>query len=306
MIVGTRGSKLAVEQTKQVIKQLIKYNPNLDIEMKIISTKGDEDEVTPLNQMESNGIFTSALEEALLSGAIDIAVHSTKDVPSKISNELELLPVGIREDARDVLILKSCYKRIEDLPRYATIGTGSMRRAFQLQAMYKDWKIVPIRGNLNTRLKKLEKEPFDAIVLAAAGLKRLGLEHLISHCFSLDKLIPAPCQGILGVEVCKKNTQLMQMITTLIDPITHMQFRAERALMKEIGGSCQVPLGAYCVIERGHLRLKGLLGDEDYLVISEISGPIGSEEEMGIELAQMLKRRLMILKKVKISITTNK
>lgn len=304
MIVGTRGSQLAIEQTKQVIKQLIKYNPNLDIEMKIIATKGDEDEVTPLNQIGSNGIFTSALEEALLSGKIDLVVHSTKDIPSQIPAELEVLPVGIREDARDVLILKSCYKRLEELPRAARIGTSSIRRAFQLQAMHRDWQIMPLRGNIHTRLKKLEEEPLDAIVLAAAGLKRLQLDHLIGYCFSLDKLIPAPCQGILSVEVCKKNTELIQMINALIDPITHIQFRAERALMKGINGTCQMPLGAYCVIERGHLRLKGLLGDEDYLVISEISGPIGSEEEMGMELAQMLKRRLMVLKKVKISLTT--
>lgn len=301
MIIGTRGSRLALAQTNQVIEQLRKLNPRLTIETKIISTKGDADETTPLQEM-GNGIFTTALEQALLTGEIDMAVHSTKDMPSKMPEALELIPIGIREDARDVIILKSCYGHIDELPRYARIGTGSERRMFQLQTMHPEWQMRQLRGNIDTRLKKLEEEELDAIVVAAAGIKRLGLENLIEYCYPINKLLPAPCQGIISVEIRKEDKKLKQLLAQLIDPLTEMQFKAERALARHIGSDCHTPIGAYCTFERGHLRLRGLLGDKDYLVLCEICGPVNSEEEIGKELAQMLKRRLMVLRKVKISV----
>ena len=296
IIVGTRGSKLAVTQTKWVIEKLKKHYPLVEFEVKIIKTKGDIDQETHLDKIGDKGIFTSAIEEELLDQKIDIAVHSMKDMPSTLPEGLCFAAIPLREDARDALILKKQYQSIEDLPKGAKIGTSSKLRGCQIQVYREDLQIVPIRGNIDTRIKKLYEDDFDGIILAVAGLKRLGLEEHISYCFPIDKMIPSPCQGILAIEVQMENHLLLEMIQSIEDPISTVQYQAERAFMKTINGGCQIPMGAYCMVEGTHLRLKGLLGDEEgkHLIVKEVCGPIGSEVQMGVELAQILKKELKV------------
>lgn len=294
IVVGTRGSKLAKTQTQWVMDKLQHNYPFIHFEMKIIKTQGDIDQETRLDKIGDKGIFTSAIESQLLNDEIDIAVHSMKDMPSELPEGLCFAGVPVREDARDVLVLKEGYLSIEDLPKGARIGTGSKRRAYQLQSYREDLQIVPIRGNIDTRIRKIEDENLDGVVLAAAGLKRLGLEEKIGYCFPVDQLVPAPCQGILAIEVKKENKVLLDMLKKIEDPISSIQAKVERAFMKGIGGGCHIPMGAYCKVDGSHIKLKGLLGDEDgqHIVVKEMCGPIGTEELVGLELASALKDQL--------------
>ena len=294
IIVGTRGSKLATTQTMWVIKRLEKNYPLVKFEMKIIKTKGDIDQETRLDKIGDKGIFTSALEEALINDEIDMAVHSMKDMPASLPEELCLAAVPLREDARDALILKEGYGSLADLPKGAKIGTGSKRRGYQLLACREDLCIKPIRGNIDTRINKLKSGEYDGIILAAAGLKRLGLEKKITYCFSVDEIVPAPCQGMLAIEVKASNKLLLDIIKGIEDPITTIQYQAERTFMKEINGGCHIPMGAYCSVEGAHIRVKGLLGDEEgkHLVVKEMCGPIGTQEQVSKELANVLTNKL--------------
>ncbi len=294
IIVGTRGSKLATTQTMWVIEKLQKEYPLVTFEMKIIKTKGDIDQETRLDKIGDKGIFTSALEEALINNEIDMAVHSMKDMPTLLPQGLCLAPVPLREDARDALILKEGYQSIEDLPSGARIGTGSKRRAYQLLAYREDLCIEPIRGNIDTRLNKVKSGELDGIILAVAGLKRLGLEKEITYCFSIDEMIPAPCQGMLAIEVKSDNKLLLDIVSSIEDPIANIQYQAERTFMKEIDGGCHIPMGAYCLVEGTHVKVKGLLGDEEgkNLVIREMCGPLGTQEEVSKELSKALANKL--------------
>lgn len=294
IIVGTRGSKLATTQTMWVIEKLQKNYPLVTFEMKIIKTKGDIDQETRLDKIGDKGIFTSALEEALINNKIDIAVHSMKDMPASLPEGLCLASIPLREDARDALILKEGYQSIADLPKGAKIGTGSKRRAYQLLACREDLCIQPIRGNIDTRLNKVKSGELDGIILAVAGLKRLGLEKEITYCFSIDEMVPSPCQGMLAIEVKADNKLLLDIVSSIEDPITTIQYQAERTFMKEIGGGCHMPMGAYCLVEGPHIKVKGLLGDEEgkHLVVKEMCGPIGTQEEVSKELSRVLANKL--------------
>lgn len=291
IIVGTRGSKLATTQTMWVIKKLKNNYPSVEFEMKTIETKGDIDQEICL---EDKGIFISAIEDELLEEKIDMAVYSVKDMPRSLAGGLCLAAIPQREDARDALLLKKGYSSIEDLPKGAKIGTESIRRGCQIQVYREDLQIVSIRESIETRIRKLNEGDFDGIILAAAGLKRLELEEHITYCFPIDQMIPSPCQGILAIEVKEDNHLLLEMIQTIEDPISTIQYQAERAFMKAINGGCQIPMGAYCMVEGAHLRVKGLLGDVagKRLVVKELNGPIGSQEQLGIELANVLKKKL--------------
>ena len=294
IIVGTRGSKLATTQTMWVIEKLQKNYPLVTFEMKIIKTKGDIDQETRLDKTGDKGIFTSALEEALMNNKIDIAVHSMKDMPASLPEGLCLAPVPLREDARDALVLKEGYHSIADLPSGAKIGTGSKRRAYQLLAYREDLCTLPIRGNIDTRLNKVKSGELDGIILAAAGLKRLGLEKEITYCFSIDEMVPAPCQGMLAIEVKEDNKLLLDIASSIEDPITTIQYQAERTFMKEINGGCHIPMGAYCLVEGTHIKVIGLLGDEagKHLVVKEMCGPIGTQEYVSKELSRVLVNKL--------------
>lgn len=300
IVVGTRGSKLALTQTNWIVEKLKQNYPFIHFEIKVIKTKGDVDQETRLDKIGDKGIFTSAIENQLLNDEIDLAVHSMKDMPSDLPEGLCFATVPVREDARDALILDKGYTSLEDLPKGAKIGTGSKRRAYQLQTYRPDLEILPIRGNIDTRLRKLHEENLDGIVLAAAGLKRLGLEECISYCFPIQMMVPSPCQGILALEVKADNKVILDILKSIEDPISSIQAKAERAFMKEINGGCHIPMGAYCEVEGTHVRVTGLLGDEDgeHLVVKEMSGPVGVEEVVGIELAKALKEQLNKLMKL--------
>ncbi|WP_410495996.1 hydroxymethylbilane synthase [Cellulosilyticum sp. ST5] len=292
VVIGTRGSRLALTQTKWVIDELEKHYPELACEMKIIKTKGDLIQDKPLDKIGDKGIFTKEIEAELLKGNIDMAVHSMKDMPSELPLGLRFTRTLKREDARDVLILKEGYASIEDLPIGATIATGSKRRKYQLLAYRSDLNIVPIRGNVDTRLCKLEEEKLDGIVLAAAGLHRLGLADKITCYLPMEIMLPAPAQGALAIEIRQEDTKAYDLVKVLEDPVSSIQVEAERAFMDAINGGCHMPIGAYCEVIGTKLRMRGLLGDElgKKLVIKELCAPIGSEKQLGEELASVLRK----------------
>ncbi|ADZ85339.1 hydroxymethylbilane synthase [Cellulosilyticum lentocellum] len=292
VVIGTRGSRLALTQTKWVIDELEKHYPELACEMKIIKTKGDLIQDKPLDKIGDKGIFTKEIEAELLKGNIDMAVHSMKDMPSELPLGLRFTRTLKREDARDVLILKEGYASIEDLPIGATIATGSKRRKYQLLAYRSDLNIVPIRGNVDTRLCKLEEEKLEGIVLAAAGLHRLGLADKITCYLPMEIMLPAPAQGALAIEIRQEDTKAYDLVKVLEDPVSSIQVEAERAFMDAINGGCHMPIGAYCEVIGTKLRMRGLLGDElgKKLVIKELCAPIGSEKQLGEELASVLRK----------------
>ena len=201
LVVGTRGSNLALVQTNWVVDQLKKENPGVEFEIKIIKTKGDLIKDLPLDKIGDKGLFVKEIEKSLLDGEIDMAVHSMKDMPSYLPEGLKFAHSPKREDPRDALIFKEGYKSLDDLPQGARIGTGSKRRKYQLLKHRPDLEIVPIRGNIETRIKKIETEKLDGVVLAASGLRRAGLDDKIDYYIPTDIMLPAPAQGILALEI---------------------------------------------------------------------------------------------------------
>jgi len=259
--IGTRGSKLAFIQTEYVKKCLEAAFPQYEYEIVIIKTKGDIIQNRPLSQIGDRGVFVKEIEEQLLSDTIQLAVHSMKDMPECPAEGLVFSKLWKREDARDVLILREKHS-LEELPENAVIGTGSARRARQLKRLRSDIRITDIRGNVDTRLCKMEKQKLDGIVLAAAGLKRLGIEEKITCYLSPDEMVPAPAQGILALEIKKDNIRLKEMLDSLSDFDTNLTGNMERAFLKEIGGGCHAPVGVFCEFVNGQLELRAVYGRE--------------------------------------------
>ena len=288
LVVGTRGSNLALVQTNWVVEQLKKNNPNIEFEIKIIKTKGDLIKDLPLDKIGDKGLFVKEIEKSLLDKEIDMAVHSMKDMPSSLPEGLKFASIPKREDPRDVLVLKEGYNDINDLPKGAKIGTGSKRRTYQLLKYRPDLEIVPIRGNIDTRIRKIEDENLDGIVLAAAGLNRAGLNHHISYHLPVDIMIPAPAQGALALEIREDDSNMEKIISHIKDEMTEIQVAAERGFLRGVNGSCHIPMGAYCEIKDNKLNLSGLYGDEEgnKLVIKSITGAIEEAEKIGFELAK--------------------
>ena len=288
LVVGTRGSNLALVQTNWVVDQLKKENPGVEFEVKIIKTKGDLIKDLPLDKIGDKGLFVKEIEKSLLDGEIDMAVHSMKDMPSYLPEGLKFAHSPKREDPRDVLVLKEGYNDINDLPKGAKIGTGSKRRTYQLLKYRPDLEIVPIRGNIDTRIRKIEDENLDGIVLAAAGLNRAGLNHHISYHLPVDIMIPAPAQGALALEIREDDSNMEKIISHIKDEMTEIQVAAERGFLRGVNGSCHIPMGAYCEIKDNKLNLSGLYGDEEgnKLVIKSITGAIEEAEKIGFELAK--------------------
>lgn len=259
--IGTRGSKLALAQAEMVRKCLQEAYPEDTFELCVIKTKGDQLKDVPLGKIGDKGIFVTEIEQQILKDQVQLGVHSMKDMPSRPAEGLIFARAWKREDARDVLILRTA-QSLDALPEGAVIGTGSKRRAFQLLAMRKDLQIVDIRGNVDTRLKKMQEQKLDGIVLAAAGLKRLGMERMITQYLEPDEMIPAPAQGILALELKSSNEKLLAMLNGLADEETEKEAIAERGFLREMGGGCHVPIGAYCERDReGNLNLHGIYGD---------------------------------------------
>ena len=290
IIVGTRGSKLALAQTNWVVEELKKINQDIEFEIKIINTKGDLMLDLPIHKIGDKGIFTKEIEQQLLDKRIDLAVHSMKDMPSTLPPGLKFASVPKREDPRDVLILKECYKSIDELPKGARIGTGSKRRKYQLLDYRPDLEIVPIRGNIHTRIRKIEEENLDGIILAAAGLIRSGLEDYITCYMPIDIMLPAPAQGVLALEIRSDDLELENIIYHIKDEDSEIQVLAERGFLAGVDGSCNIPIGAYCTIKEEKLILSGLYGDEDgkKIIKKSIEGNIQDAKQLGYELADMI------------------
>ncbi len=265
--IGTRGSKLALAQTNYVIEKLQEKFPEHEYSAVVIKTTGDLDQNRPLDAIGSKGIFVDEIEKALLSGEIQMAVHSMKDMPSGVAKGLVFSKAWKREDPRDVLVLKGVAS-LKELKQGANIATGSKRRSYQLLKLRPDLNICPIRGNIDTRLRRLQEglpdgTQLDGIVIAAAGLKRLGLTDRISEYLLPDDMIPAPAQGTLAIELAAKNAELLEMVNSLSDKETDEAVYLERSFLKEIGGDCHLPVGAYADRSDEGWSLYALFGNED-------------------------------------------
>ncbi len=282
--VGTRGSKLALAQTGFVISELKRHFPEHEINAVVIKTTGDQNLNSPLDRIGSKGVFVAEIEEALLDGRIQLAVHSMKDMPSSPLEGLCFAKSWKREDPRDALLLRE-HKSLADLPLGAVIATGSKRRSYQLLKIRPDLRIVNIRGNIDTRIRRLQEglpdgTKADGIILAAAGLKRLHLEENVTEYFDVNDMIPAPAQGVLAIEMAASNTMMREMVDSLADEKAENITRLERGFLSEIGGDCHLPIGAYASYENGEYRLLALYGNEDGTVLAktEVTGKYPDRE----------------------------
>ena len=295
IIVGTRGSNLAVTQTNHVIDMLKEKNPDVEFEVKTIKTKGDILKDVPLDKIGGKEVFIKEIEKELLEGDIDLAIHSMKDVPSVLPKGLKLSFIPKREDHRDVLVLRKGLNKLEDLKAGSKIGTGSKRRKYQMLELREDIEVVGIRGNVQTRIEKIETENLDGVILAAAGINRLGLE-LENTVIPLenDELLSSPCQGILALEIRENDEKIEEILKTISDEKAEIQTKAERAFLKGTGGSCHVPVGAYCEVYEEKIKLYGMLGTEDGETIKRhfIEGSIDKAEELGEKLANILSEEI--------------
>ncbi len=287
--IGTRGSKLALWQANWVKSSLEAKHPSLSIELVLIKTKGDKILDVPLAKVGGKGLFVKEIEEALLSGRIDLAVHSMKDMPGEIPKGLCIGAIPEREIPQDVLISRN-KKRLSKLGLGAKIGTSSLRRQAQLLHARPDLVVLPLRGNVDTRLKKLETENLDAIILAAAGVKRLGLENRITEYLDENIMLPAVGQGALCIEVRQNDPLVEPIVATLEHPLTRTIILGERAFLNRLEGGCQVPIAAYGKIDKNIFTLSGLVATIDgrTLIKETFSGPENSSEMIGVELAERL------------------
>ena len=287
--IGTRGSQLALFQANWVKDQLIQAHPHLKVTLIKIRTSGDRIQDAPLAKIGGKGLFVKEIEEALIQKRIDLAVHSIKDVPTEFPQGLHLSVITKREDPRDVFISRSG-KTLKDLPQNAKIGTSSLRRQAQILHFRSDFEMIPLRGNLDTRLKKLKTMNLDGIVLALAGVKRLGLEERITEIIPTDISLPAIGQGALGIETRLNDKMVEEQIQFLNDKDSWIAVSAERAFLKKLEGGCQVPIAAFARAVGTTLQIDGLVGtiDGKRLIGHRMEGPIEKAESLGIELAEIL------------------
>jgi hydroxymethylbilane synthase len=287
--IGTRGSKLAIAQSLWVKKRIETRYTDIQVELVTIKTTGDKILDSPLSQVGGKGLFVKEIEEALLAKRVDIAVHSMKDVPVELTEELILCNFPEREDPSDALVSTED-KSVDTLLPRSRVGTSSLRRSAQLLHMRPDLELVPLRGNVDTRLQKLESGEVDAIVLAAAGLKRLGLEELISHIIPFEQILPAIGQGALGLEVRQYDERTIDLLDFLNHEPTEVAVRAERSFLKELEGGCQVPIAGFASLNADAVHLKGMVAELDgrRIVRDEITGKKDQAEEIGIKLARRL------------------
>ncbi len=301
IIIGTRGSKLALWQANYVKNEIENRYKSIKVELKIIKTKGDKILDVPLAMVGGKGLFVKEIEEALLREEIDLAVHSMKDVPTFFPEGLCLPIITKREDYRDAFISKNG-KKLNDMPEKSVIGTSSLRRKSQLMNIRKDFKIKDLRGNVDTRLRKLEEGQFDGIILAVAGLRRMGFEDRITQYLDESIMIPAIGQGALGIEIRENDNKILEIVSFLKDEKTFIEVSAERAFLKELEGGCQVPIGCYGKINGNKLILVGFVADVEgkNFIKEDISGEIKDFEKLGVELANNIlsKGGKEILKKV--------
>jgi hydroxymethylbilane synthase len=301
LVIGSRGSKLALWQSQWVKSTLEDSIPGLEVTIEIIRTTGDEVLGRPLPEIGGKGVFTRELEESLLDGKIDLAVHSLKDLPTTLPDELEIAAITKREDPRDALLLNASLRAavhgIAHLPERARVGTSSLRRASQLRHLRPDIEIVDLRGNVDTRLRKLKSGDYHAIILAVAGLSRLGLAERIDSIIDPSEILPAVGQGALGVEARKGDTRVRELLAVLDDRPTRLATEAERAVLASLGGGCAVPIAAYARIERSDRGEQLLLE----AVVAEVTGrrllrrQIDGAPEAGAQLGRSLAETMLAL-----------
>jgi hydroxymethylbilane synthase len=287
--IGTRGSKLALAQSGWIKDRIESRYPDVRVSLIQIKTKGDKILDSPLSNIGGKGLFVKEIEEALLREEVDVAVHSMKDMPADMPAGLELSVFPEREDPRDAL-LSVDHQSLRDLPGGSAVGTGSLRRSAQLLHMRPDIRVVPMRGNVDTRLRRLESGDLQAIILAAAGLNRLGLSDRISHLLPPGELLPAIGQGALGLEQRQGDRGVKDLLAFLNHAETEVTVRAERAFLKTLGGGCQVPVASHAHLDGDSLTLDGLVAEPDgsRLIREQLQGSRERPEEIGVSLAERL------------------
>ncbi len=296
LVIGSRGSKLALWQAEQARARLRLLNPQVDIRIEIIKTTGDV-KSDPLSAIGGKGVFTRELEDALLGGRIDVAVHSLKDLPTILPEGLTISAICKREDPRDALVLRRDLDiarcTLRSMATNSVVGTSSQRRLAQLKALRSDVVVKDLRGNVDTRMRKLDEGQYDALILASAGLLRLGLQDRISAAISTDEMLPAVGQGAIAIETRIDNTFVVDAVSSLNHEETRLACLAERALLRSLGGGCQFPIAAHAFIEGNVLKLEGLVAKPDgsQVLRDRLSGAFDKAEEIGSELASQLIER---------------
>lgn len=283
--VGTRDSKLAMIQTYMVIDSIKENHPDIDIEIVALKTTGDKILDRTLDKIGGKGLFVKELDEALINGEVDFTVHSFKDMPMDVSEELPIMALSKRADYRDVYILPK-----GQVNEGAPIGSGSKRRVLQLKELFPEKEFAPIRGNVITRLEKLDRGDYSALVLAAAGIKRLGLDERINRYFEVDEILPSACQGIIAVQGRKGGNY--DYLKAFDCAESHIVAAAERGFVKKLDGGCSSPIAAFATVEGNEVLLKGMYVNEKTgeIIKQSIQGEIAKAEELGMELATRIKR----------------
>jgi hydroxymethylbilane synthase len=298
VIIGTRGSKLALWQAEWVKSELQRHHPWLQVELKKIKTTGDKILDVPLAKIGGKGLFVKEIEEALLRGEVDLAVHSMKDVPTEFPEGLGLSAVCRREDPRDAFVSKlrdgsPIYRTLADLPEGAMVGTSSLRRSCQLLNRRPDLKVLQLRGNLDTRLRKLDEGDFDAVILATAGMKRLGVQHRITEILEIDVLLPAIGQGAIGIETRVDDEYINNLLRALDHHETRVCVMAERAFLRRLEGGCQVPIAAHARFSDGRVVMDALVGSikGDRVIRGRRESTAREAEKMAVALAEEMLRK---------------
>ncbi|WP_341327947.1 hydroxymethylbilane synthase [Methylotuvimicrobium sp. KM2] len=287
--IATRKSPLALWQAEHVADRLKRAFPGLETELVTMTTKGDKLLDAPLAKVGGKGLFVKELEQGMLEGRADIAVHSMKDVPVEFPDGLHLSVILQREDPTDAFV-SNHYASLSELPEQPRIGTCSLRRQCQIKEKFPNAEILTLRGNVNTRLAKLDAGEFDAIILASAGLIRLGMQDRIAARLDPSESLPAIGQGAIGIECRSDDTVINELLSRLHDPETHICVSAERAMNARLKGGCQVPIAGFATLQSGTLYMRGLVGDPDGSVIyrAERSGPAEQAEQIGVSIAEEL------------------
>ncbi len=285
---GTRASLLALRQANWVKARMEEQNPAVEVTLVHIKTQGDKIDF-PLFQIGGKGLFVKEIEESLLHEEVDLAVHSAKDLPVLIPEGLALIAFPEREDSRDALISRG-EKRWVEIPSGGKVGTSSLRRQAQLLSLRPDLEIVPLRGNLDTRLNKLSSLNLDAIVLASAGLRRMGWENRVTECFEPEVMLPAVGQGVIAIEARAKDKRIPPLVARLNHPPTQLCFMAERAFLQKLGGGCQVPIAGLAQMASGRINLRALVAaiDGREIIRGKVEGPSTEGEDLGRRLAEEL------------------
>jgi hydroxymethylbilane synthase len=283
--IGSRGSQLALWQANYIAAQLRERRHEVEVE--IIHTTGDKITDVALAKVGAKGMFTKEIEEALASGHVDLAVHSLKDLPTELSEKFEIAAVPTREDPRDALC-STRYSSIKDLPQGARVGTSSLRREAQLKALRRDVVVHPLRGNVDTRLRKLESGEYDAIILASAGLRRLGRTELVRQIVATEKMCPAAGQGALGIQIRAGDTAVRDALGFLDDQASRAETDCERALLRQLGGGCQVPIGANARWREGELQLEAVVASPDGRLLLRESGSGDDPQRLGKAVGEKL------------------